>query len=87
MYSGYETPFDGAGSWHFDNDFARNIGSFGADNSLSSHADNCKNNSLLLSEAILTEALDHQRKMLVLILVNQAQNVPWVGIIMVITVC
>ena len=32
-------------------------------------------------------ALDHQRKMLVLILVNQAQNVPWVGIIMVITVC
>ena len=75
MYSGYETPFDAAGSWTFDNDFARNIVSFGADN------------SLLLREAILMGALDHQRQMLVLILVNQAQNVPWVGIIMVITVC
>ena len=87
MYSGYETPFDAAGSWNLDNDFARNIVSFGADNSLSSYANNFKNNSLLLSEAILMGALDHQRKMLVLILVNQAQNVPWVGIIMVITVC
>ena len=87
MYSGYETPFDAAGSWNFDNDFARNIVRFGADNSLSSYANNFKNNSLLLSEVKLMGALDHQRKMLVLILVNQAQNVPWVGIIMVITVC
>ena len=34
----------------FDNDFARNVISFGVDNSLSSHSDNRKNNYLILSE-------------------------------------
>ena len=37
-------------SWRFDNDSARNVIIFGVDNSLSSHADNRKNNFLVLSE-------------------------------------
>ena len=44
VYSGYRKTFDSAGSWSFDNDFARNVISFGADNSSSSHSDNRKNN-------------------------------------------
>ena len=35
---------DSAGSWSFDNDFARNIIIFGVDNSSSSRSDNRKNN-------------------------------------------
>ena len=42
--SGYGIAFDGAGSWSFGNDDARNVVIFGADNSLSSHTDNYKNN-------------------------------------------
>ena len=48
---GYGITFDSVGSWKLDNDFARNVIIFGADNSSSSHADNCKNNFLLLGEA------------------------------------
>ena len=40
--------FDGAGSWNFGNDDARNIAIFAVDNSSSSHADNLKNNFLVL---------------------------------------
>ena len=40
----------GAGSWSFNNDFARNVKSFGADNSSLSHLDNRKNNLLILDE-------------------------------------
>ena len=43
MYSGYGIAFDSAGSWNFDNDFARNVVIFSADNSSSSHNDNCNN--------------------------------------------
>ena len=50
MYSGYETAFDGKSEWSFDNDYARNVIIFGVDNSLSSHADNLKNNFLILDE-------------------------------------
>ena len=50
MYSGYGIAFDSAGSWNFGNDFARNFLIFGVDNSSSSHADNCKNNFLMLVE-------------------------------------
>ena len=39
-----------AGSWSFDNDFARNVIIFGVDNSLSSYADDRKNNFLILVE-------------------------------------
>ena len=50
VYSGYGITFDSAGSWSFDNEFARNVIIFGADNSLSSHSDNRKNNFLMLGE-------------------------------------
>ena len=48
--SGCEITFDSAGSWAFYNDFARNFIVFGVDNSSSSHADNRKNNFLVLGE-------------------------------------
>ena len=35
---------DSAGSWSFDNDFARNAIIFGAENSSLSHSENHKNN-------------------------------------------
>ena len=37
VYCGYGKTFDSAGSWSFDNDFARNVIIFGVDNSSSSH--------------------------------------------------
>ena len=48
VYCGCGITFDSAGSWNFDNDFARNVIMFGVDNSSSSHPDNRKNNFLLL---------------------------------------
>ena len=50
VYSGYEITFASAGSWSFDNDFARNIIIFGVDNSSSSYFDNRRNNFLKLGE-------------------------------------
>ena len=50
VYSGYRTAFDRAGSWSFGNDVARNVVTLGVDNSSSSHADNRKNNFLVLGE-------------------------------------
>ena len=44
VYSSYGIRFYNAGSWSFDNDTAKNVILFGVDNSLSSHADNHKNN-------------------------------------------
>ena len=41
VYSGYGKAFDGASSWNF-----------GVDNSSSSHADNCKNNFLVLGKGL-----------------------------------
>ena len=40
VYSGYGITFDSAGSWVFDNNFARNVIIFGVDNSSSFHSDN-----------------------------------------------
>ena len=45
-----EQHFAGAGSWSFDNAFARNFAIFGVDNILSSHTDYCKNIFLVLGE-------------------------------------
>ena len=59
VYRGYRIASDSADSWSFDNDFARNVISFGVDNSSSSHSDNSKNNFL------------HHRKSLILILLRQ----------------
>ena len=50
VYSSYGIRFYNAGSWSFDNDTAKNVILFGVDNSLSSHADNHKNNFLVLGE-------------------------------------
>ena len=50
MSSGYRIKFDSAGSWSFDNDFAKFFIIFGIDKSSSSHADNRKNNFLILGE-------------------------------------
>ena len=47
VYTGYGITFDSAGSWSFDNGIAR---MFDVDNSSSSHADNFKNNFLVLGE-------------------------------------
>ena len=77
VYSGYEITFDSAGSWSFDNDIARNVIIFDLDNSLSSHADNCNNNFLVLGEGLsfgINGRLVHQGKSLVLVLVKQTQT-------------
>ena len=50
IYSGYGTTSDRTGSWSFNNNFARNIIIFGVDNISSSHADNRKNNFLVLGD-------------------------------------
>ena len=42
--------FHSAGSWNFDNDFARNVIIFGVDNGSSNHSDNRKNNFSILNE-------------------------------------
>ena len=50
VYSGYRTTTVDAGSWSFDNNFARNAIIFGVDNSSSSHSENRKNNFSVLDE-------------------------------------
>ena len=50
VYSGQGIRFDSAGSWNCDNDTARNVTIFGIDNCSSSHADNCRNDFLILGE-------------------------------------
>ena len=50
VYSGYRIAFDSASSWSFNNGTARNVITFGVDNSSSFHDDNRKNNFLVLGE-------------------------------------
>ena len=50
VYSGYGIAFDRKGEWSFGNDYATNAIIFGVDNNSSSHADNLKNNFLVLGE-------------------------------------
>ena len=50
VYSSFGIAFDWKGDWSFDNDYARNVIIFGVDNSSSSHADNLKNNFLILGD-------------------------------------
>ena len=50
VYNGYEITSDSAGSLNFNNEFTRNVISFGVDNSSSSYSDNRKNNFLILGE-------------------------------------
>ena len=49
LFNGYGITFNNAGSWRFDNDIARNVIFFVADNSSSCHADNHKNKFLIFS--------------------------------------
>ena len=50
VYSGDGIAFDGKVEWSFGKDYARNVLMFVVDNSSSSHADNLKNNFLVLGE-------------------------------------
>ena len=50
MYRGYGITFYGKGEWNFGNEFARNIVISYANNSSSSHTDNCKNDFLVIGE-------------------------------------
>ena len=64
--------------WIFGNDFARNAIIFGFDKSSSSHAENCKNNFLVLGKGDsfgINWSFGALKKSLVLILVKQEQNV------------
>ena len=74
MYSGYGITFDSACSCSFDNDTARNVITFGVDNSSSFHADNCKNIFLILGEGPtfgINWSFGSPEKCLLLILVKQ----------------
>ena len=76
VYSGYGIVYDGLGSWSFGNDFARNVISFGVDNSSLSLTDNRKNNILVLGEGSADDIngnMVQQKKCLILILVKQKQ--------------
>ena len=78
VYSGYRITFDSAGFWSFDNDSAKNIIIFGVDSIPSSHAENRKNNFLILSEGPtygINESFGLLEKSLVLTLLKQTQNV------------
>ena len=50
MYSKYGITFDSVGEPSFDNCTVRNVITFGADSSSSSHSYNSKNNILILGE-------------------------------------
>ena len=50
IYRGYGITFGSADSWSFEDNFARNVIIFGADNSSSPHSDNRKNNFLILGQ-------------------------------------
>ena len=52
MYSGCGIKFDSAGSWSFNNGITKNIIIFGVNNSSSSHADNHKNDFLVLGKGL-----------------------------------
>ena len=63
-----------AGSWSFNNDFARKVIIFGADNSSLSHLDNHKDNFLILDEGAvygITGSFGSPAKKLVLTLLKQ----------------
>ena len=65
----------------FENDTTINAIIFGNDDSLLPHSDNRKNNFVVLGEGRsfeLMEALVHQRRSWVKILVKQTQNFAWV---------
>ena len=50
-YNGHGMAFHGSGMWNFGDGFTRNIVICVVDNSLTSHADNKRNNFLVLGKA------------------------------------
>ena len=56
-YGGYVITFDGESSVNFGTDCARNVVIFVVDNSTSSHAENCRNEFLVIVEG-LTYGID-----------------------------
>ena len=69
--------FDIAVSWNFDNDTARKVITFGDNNNSSSHVENVKENFLMLDlrpPHRISGSWVHQRKRLVLCLLNQIIN-------------
>ena len=54
MYSGYGIAFYSAGSWNFDDEFARNVVIFNVDNSSSSWTDSF-NNFLILMDTMVNQ--------------------------------
>ena len=89
--SRYGITFDGADWWGFGNDFAWNVIIFSVDNSSSSHSGICKNDFLILHKIplmVLMEALVHQSKCLVLLLLKKTQNFVWgYSIMLIIVIC
>ena len=73
VYSGYGIAFDGKCSWSY---YAKNVIIFGIDSSSSSHADNQKNDFLVLDERDtfgINRKFGAPEKKLALILVKQRQ--------------
>ena len=74
IYSGYGITFISPDSWSFDNDFARNVITFGADTSSSSHSENRKNNFSMLGEGPtygINGNFGSERKSLILTIIKQ----------------
>ena len=89
-FTEYIVAFDGEGEWSFRNDYTTSVIIFCVDNSSSSHTDNLQNNFLILGEGdilVLMEALVHQKKSLVLILVKQIQNFAGICLMLIIAIC
>ena len=55
--SGYGIAFHDAGWWSFGDYLARNVGSFCANNSSSSHTDNRKNNYIVSGEGLMMKLM------------------------------
>ena len=86
------TPFDGKGSWTFNNDFARNVIIFGIVTSSSSRTCNLKNDLFdfrwrrLYINYDINVNFGAPGKILILTLVKETKKVVWVCIIIVIIV-
>ena len=83
--------FNSAGSRSFNNDIARNVTIFGVDNSSSPHANNRKNNYLMLGEGPtsgINESFGSPEKNFSIHFSNQTQNFAWVSnIMLMIVIC
>ena len=89
VYSGYGITSDIAGSWSFDNVFARYVIIFGADNISWTHSENRKNKFLILGEGQtygINESFGSPEKKFSINFTKATQNFVWVYVIMLIIV-